>query len=163
MKVSHDSESLKEGQQVITVCAFIYRRINNQIEIFLPRRAKTKKFLPHVYELPGGHVDFGEELIPALKREIFEEFQVKIDVGSPFEAFTYANHIKKSHSVEIVYFAQLKKEQTIQINLEDHADYKWLSEDKLPQAYTPKKNESDPEIQIIKRGFSLLNGKPLNF
>ena len=32
------------------------------IKILLPKRASTKKFLPNVYELPGGHIDFGEDI-----------------------------------------------------------------------------------------------------
>lgn len=40
----------------------------------MPKRADTKKFLPSVYELPGVHIDFGEEPVSGLKREIYEEF-----------------------------------------------------------------------------------------
>ena len=94
-KISHDSEILAEGQQVITVCALIYHNFEGVKKVFMPRRAATKKFLPNVYELPGGHVDFGEELIPALLREIHEEFEIDITVEEPFAAFTYLNEIKK--------------------------------------------------------------------
>ena len=59
----HDSEILTEGQQIFTATAFIHRSSNGITEVFLPRRAATKKFLPNVFELPGGHIDSGEEFI----------------------------------------------------------------------------------------------------
>ena len=81
---SHDSETLADGQQVITACAFIHRQIDGVEKVFLPKRADTKKFLPSVYELPGGHIDFGEDPITGLKREIDEEFGMEVEVGDPF-------------------------------------------------------------------------------
>lgn len=69
-KISHDSETPAKGQQVITACAFITRNFDGVIKVFLPRRAATKKFLPNVYEIPGGHIDFGENLTDGLKREV---------------------------------------------------------------------------------------------
>lgn len=65
-KISHDSETPAQGQQVITACAFIHQQFDGVEKLFWPKRADTKKFLPGVYELPGGHIDFGEDLIPGL-------------------------------------------------------------------------------------------------
>jgi ADP-ribose pyrophosphatase YjhB (NUDIX family) len=70
--ISHDSETLAVGQQVITACAFIHQQFDGVEKVFLPRRALTKKFLPGVFELPGGHIDFGEDIVVGLKREIME-------------------------------------------------------------------------------------------
>ncbi len=94
-KISHDSETPAHGQQVITVCAFIHHDFDGTRKVFLPKRAETKKFLPGVYELPGGHIDYGEDIIAGLKREIMEEMGIKIRVGDPFAAFTYLNEIKE--------------------------------------------------------------------
>jgi 8-oxo-dGTP diphosphatase len=156
-KTQHDSETLAEGQQVITVCAFIHRENpdTGEIELFSPKRADTKKFLPGVYELPGGHVDFGEELIPALKREIKEEFSVEIEVGDCFDAFTYINEIKKSHSVEIVYFAQFKDpEKQIVLEPADHSEYKWFSKEKYLDLGV---SDGDSEKRGILNGFDKLS------
>jgi 8-oxo-dGTP pyrophosphatase MutT (NUDIX family) len=60
-KISHDSEVPANGQQVITACALIHKDFDGIEKIFLPKRATTKKFLPGVYEIPGGHIDFGED------------------------------------------------------------------------------------------------------
>ncbi|MDX9914065.1 MAG: hypothetical protein RBS77_05815 [Candidatus Moranbacteria bacterium] len=58
----HDSETLAHGQQVITACAFIYHDFDGVTKVFLPKRAATKKFLPSVYELPGGILTMGKIL-----------------------------------------------------------------------------------------------------
>lgn len=164
MPTAHDSEVPAQGQQVLTACAFIHRSFEGVEKVFLPRRAHTKKFLPGVFELPGGHIDYGEELIDGLKREILEEFEVTIDVGDPFAAFTYVNDIKGSHSVEVVYFAQFTDPlESIVLHDDDHSEFMWVSEDELPQIYTDQKGADDPEVAILKKGFALLSGHRLKF
>ncbi len=51
MLTSHDSETPAQGQQVITAAAFIYLHFGEEVKLFMPRRAKTKKFLPDVFDL----------------------------------------------------------------------------------------------------------------
>ena len=106
MKTSHDSEIPKDGQQVITATAFIHHNFDGVEKVFLPKRAATKKFLPNINELPGGHIDFGEDIVKGLKREILEEFEMHVNIGDPFFVFTYNNEIKGSHSVEVAFFAK---------------------------------------------------------
>jgi 8-oxo-dGTP diphosphatase len=153
---SHDSETPANGQQVITACAFIHQRIDGTEKLFLARRAETKKFLPGNFELPGGHIEFKEDIIDGLKREVLEELNMHISVGDPFAAFTYANNIKGSHSIEVVYFSKfIDPIENIKINSEDHSEYKWISEKEIFD--TP--NISPEELKNIKRGFELLRGE----
>ncbi len=155
--ISHDSETPAEGKQVITACAFIHQNFEGVEKVFLPRRAATKKFLPSVFELPGGHIDFGEDLVDGLKREIVEEFGMQVDVGDPFAAFTYTNEIKGSHSVEIIYLARFTEPlENIVLNPEDHSEYVWIAEDEIEKIYTENKRGEDPEIQAIRKGFKVL-------
>lgn len=130
--------------------------------MFLLRRAKTKRFLPDVFELPGGHIDYGENLVEGLKREIDEEFGMKINVGSPFAAFTYVNEVKQSHSVEIIYFATfIDEEQKIKLNPSDHSEYIWVPIEELHKAYTDKKDANDTEFVAVRDGLEMLGGKNL--
>ncbi len=77
-KVVHDSETLASGQQVMSACAFIHHDFDGLNKFFLAKQATTKKFLPGKLEMPGGHIDFGEELITGLAREVQEEFAMGI-------------------------------------------------------------------------------------
>lgn len=163
-KIFHDSETPAKGQQVITACAFIHEQFGGVEKVFLPKRAATKKFLPDVYELPGGHIEFGEDIIVGLKREIKEEFGVKIQVGDPFAVFTYTNDIKGAHAVEIVYFATFAKPlENITLQPEDHSSYDWFTKEEiLLRVVDANKSDTDDEIQAIDKGFAILEGEPLD-
>ncbi|HSX17296.1 MAG TPA: NUDIX hydrolase [Patescibacteria group bacterium] len=154
--LSHDSETPAHGQQVITACAFIHHSVDGVEKLFMPKRAATKKFLPGVFELPGGHIDFGEDIVAGLKREIQEELHRDIAVGDPFAVFTYVNEIKGSHSIEVIYFAQFTTDiYQIELNPEDHSEYKWFTENELGEL------PADEETEAIKKGFALLRGESL--
>lgn len=164
MKTVHDSATPTPGQQVITACAFIHQEFDGVHKVFMAKRADTKKFLPGVYELPGGHIDFGETTEDGLVREIQEEFGIDVRLGDPFAVFTYANEIKGSHSIEVIYFAQLVDPDTdVKPNPEDHSSYGWFSEAELSQAFVGEKDTEDDEVKAIYRGFTLLAGGKINF
>lgn len=159
-KTQHDSETLADGQQVITAVAFIHHNFDGVEKVFLAKRAATKKFLPNVFEMPGGHIDYGEDMVEGLKREITEELGgMTISVGDPFGCFTYLNEIKRSHSIEVVYFAEFTGPlENIKLDPADHSEYVWLSKEELDTAYGPDKPEDDAEFVVLRKGFDLLEG-----
>ena len=160
MIISHDSEVPAEGQQVITACAFIHHEINGEQKLFLPRRAQTKKFLPGVFELPGGHIDFGEDIVEGLKREIMEELGMRVRIGDPFSVFDYENEVKGSHSVQINYFGQFEDSiENITLQPADHSEYIWF--DGSDYSLLAVGDKDDRELTVIKKGFAILNGESL--
>jgi 8-oxo-dGTP pyrophosphatase MutT (NUDIX family) len=162
--ISHDSETPAQGQQVISVCGFIHHNFDGVEKVFLPKRADTKKFLPGVHELPGGHVDYGEDAAAALKREVDEELGMSVEVGDIFYEFSYVNEIKGSHSIEVIYFARfIEPIDNIQIQPEDHSEYGWFAENELVNATTTDKGLDDPEFIAMRKGFALLRGEPIRF
>lgn len=159
-KAFHDSETPAPGQQVITACAFIHRNIDGVEKVFLPKRAATKKFLPGIYELPGGHIDNGEDIVKGLKREIAEEFSMTVRLGDPFFAFTYINEVKGSHSIEVIYFASfVESPENVKLNPEDHSEYGWFTEGELSKATSKDRGLDDVEFVAMKKGFALLRGE----
>lgn len=171
-KISHDSETPAHGQQVHSACAFIHYEFKGVTKVFLPKRAGTKKFLPGLYELPGGHIDLYEDIRDGLKREIKEEFDRDITLGDPFSAFTYENQIKGSHTIEVIFFARFVDSiVNIAVNPEDHSGYDWFTEEDViarraemvPTEHVTHAHEDDPEYLTILKGFKLLRGVQPNF
>ncbi|HET8991781.1 MAG TPA: hypothetical protein VFN31_01970 [Candidatus Saccharimonadales bacterium] len=67
--------------------------------------------------------------------------------------------MKGSHSIEVVYFAQLDSaEEMIKLNLEDHSTSGWFTE---AEAVSLNHNDTDDEVTVIKKGFALLRGEPI--
>lgn len=136
-------------KQAITAVAFIHKNG----KLFAPRRAATKSFLPNEFELPGGHIEYGEDLIAGLERELDEEFGLKVMIGDPFFAFTYINEAKQAHYVEIVYFAKLQNpNEDIRLNPDDHSESRWVNEKEALELWV----EGDSERQAILEGFRFL-------
>ena len=147
---------------MIVACAFIHQKFYGVEKVFLPKRASTKKFLPGVYELPGGHIEYGEDIVDGLKREIREELGMEISVGDPFTVFTSINHVKNAQYIEVVYFAKFEGDiKSIHINPEDHSEFEWFAETDIQKVIDTNRIEEDPEVQAIKKGFAVLRGEPL--
>jgi 8-oxo-dGTP diphosphatase len=146
---------------LITACAFIHRKVDGIEKVFLPKRADTKKFLPGKYEIPGGHVDYGEDIEAGLKREVREELGVDVTLGDPFAVFTYTNEVKGSHSIEVVYFAQVVGDpDAITTDPDDHSSFGWFTED---EAIRLNGDDEDEEVTVLKKGFALLKGESPRF
>jgi 8-oxo-dGTP diphosphatase len=161
LKVAHDSETPAVGQQVIVACAFIYHTFDGVNKVFLPQRALTKKFMPGVYELPGGHIDFGEDVAIGLQREVREELGKDITLGGVFSAFTYINAVKGAHAIEVTYFAQfVGATDDYNLHPDDHMAAGWFSEDQY-DTFAVNRDPDDQELVVIKRGFALLAGTPV--
>lgn len=158
-----DSASEARGQQVITACAVINKVIEGEPSILVAKRAETKKFLPGKFELPGGHIDFGESPEDGLKRELKEELDYDVTIGGLFSAFTYVNEIKGSHSVELLYFAQPTDGSFPTVNSDDHSEILWVNKDSISIVEEVNGSE-DQELPYLKHALRLLNGlESINF
>ena len=144
--------SSNQKTQEITVCAFIHKGG----KLFVAKRAETKKFLPGIFELPGGRVDFGETMEDGLKREIKEEFNFKIKIGEPFYVFTYVSRNDTRHSIEVVYFATMDNpDKKITLDANDHSEYRWITKEEISAIL----GKDDPEGEAAKKGFDILRDK----
>lgn len=158
-KPSHDSETPAHGKQVITACAFIHAKIGGVDKVFLPKRADTKKFIPGVYELPGGHIDFGEDIREGLKREILEEFNMTVTLGDVFETFTYRNKVKGGHSIEVIFFATFN-EPLGEIIASGRDLPPGLQRTKFTKCSARAKTNTTLSTKLSNAVFRLLDGEP---
>lgn len=107
----------------------------------------------------GGHIDYGEDIIDGLKRELREEFSMNSKIGEPLAVFTYINEIKGTHSIEVIYFVEFLGDiEKIKLNPEDHSSYVWIAENEIDSIMNENKKGDDPEIMAIRKGFAKLRG-----
>lgn len=114
------------------------KRPNVGIGIFMFDTSKTKFLIgkrkkENVFGLPGGALEFGEELNESAKREIFEETNVKILDEKTIEYICSFNVVRKElnyHWYNIIMKVDLTEEHMINIknNEEDKCEgWVWFS------------------------------------
>ncbi len=68
------------------------------------------------WEVPGGRIDFGEDIDPHIKREVREEVGIEIEPGSPFHIWQWQNERKTREGelmhMQVVAVARLCKPLT---------------------------------------------------
>jgi 8-oxo-dGTP pyrophosphatase MutT (NUDIX family) len=93
------NQSLKKYPKV---CVKIVFRCGNSVLYY-----KTDQ---GIRDIPGGHIEFGETIADALKRELKEELNYEIDVSPKLlYAWTYISRDDQSHRVYIGYLLDLAK------------------------------------------------------
>jgi 8-oxo-dGTP diphosphatase len=90
------------------------------------RGENKRQYISKKYEFPGGKVEIGEERENALKREIFEELNMNIEVQEKFLSVThqYPDFFLTMHSF-------ICKCGNPNLTLTEHIDFKWLNKNEL--------------------------------
>jgi len=102
-------------------CAVIL--FNNKI-LVTQRSANMK--LPLKWEFPGGKLENNESEIDCIKREVFEELEIKIEVVKRMN-----NSIYDYGTFKINLIPFLSKYVSGEIKLNEHNDYKLLKKEEL--------------------------------
>lgn len=122
-------ESLKVAQKVILI-----REDGNILAL---RRSKTDPLRPLTWDLPGGEIEHGEDLIEAIRREVREE------VGFTVENFTLLDAVgfvipNGEYWISIGYIAHVPQDVVITLSFE-HDKFEWLTrEEFLKRTSTPR-------------------------
>lgn len=83
------------------------------------------------WTLPGGHVDYGETLEKAIKREIKEELGIKVKIKKLIGVYSDPKRDPRYHTVSVIYLLE-KPKGKIKLNWES-SEYKYFSLSNLPK------------------------------
>jgi nucleoside triphosphatase len=80
------------------------------------------------YTLPGGHIEVGESMVDAVRREVKEEVGLDVEVVEMLlmqEAIFAPEFYKKKHFIFIDFYCR-SKDQQVKIDQDEIQDYIWV-------------------------------------
>ncbi len=125
-------------KKIFVVAAIIF----NQDKILCVQRGFNKyNYISKKYEFPGGKIEIGESDEEALKREIYEELSMDIEIN---KFFMIVNHQYPDFHLNMKAYECSCKNNTV--ILSEHIDYKWLQTNKLA-----KLDWAEADLPIIQK------------
>lgn len=98
-------------------------------ELLLVKR-NIKPFKGH-WVLPGGHVDYGEKVEDALRREMKEELAISVEIKKLLGVYSDPKRDPRGHRITIAFLIERIRGE-IKLDFEA-SDYKFFSLNRLPQ------------------------------
>ena len=112
----------KELKHISSVYIF-----NDKREVLLIKRSKTAEKDPHIWEVPGGHVDAEDASYEAAaKREAKEESGLSVSNLKHLEDQEFHNRIKHIYVTE-EYSGEVKIVANPETGIVEHSDYMWAT------------------------------------
>ena len=96
-------------------------------KLLIVKRNSNDDLYPGAWEFPGGHVEAGETLKEALKRELKEEIGFEETINPIITHYT--DEVKNNrHDIEIDFIVNVNSDIDVKLSSE-HEDYKWVTKD----------------------------------
>lgn len=116
--------------------------LNDNDEYLVVKRSEDDMLYPGSWEFPGGHQEYGETLVEALKRELKEEIGYEEDINPQIISYNdeFENDI---YHIEINFLIKVNKEKVNVKLSEEHTEYRWVKKNsKLLDDYIRSKIEN---------------------
>lgn len=114
----------------VTVDILIFAKINDDQKVLLIKR-KNPPFQDK-WAIPGGFVEYDEDLEDAAKRELEEETSVKDVNLEQLRAFGTPGRDPRSRTISIVYYTQIDAATVSPKAQDDAKEVQWFSMNNLP-------------------------------
>lgn len=112
--------------QQVSIAALIPRRS----KLLVLRRSSKEVFLPGVFELPGGKVDFGESPTDGLVREVREETGLQAMAWELLDARSYMSKAGSQHNIELFYLTAVNESGEVRIS-DAHDEFRWVGAEEI--------------------------------
>jgi 8-oxo-dGTP pyrophosphatase MutT (NUDIX family) len=134
--------------------------IINDGKLLLIRKSENAPIEPNKWEVPGGRINFGESIEDHIKREVKEEVGIDIEVGEPFDIWTFfIDSSQNADKTQVVVVARFCKPKSLNINFLGHDETDYISEYYwLPVQEVLKYDLISNMIPTIKKCIDLCRG-----
>ncbi len=126
--------------------------MNSKKQVLLQLRDKNKRFYPNKWALCAGHVEAGETLKIAMKRELEEEVGVKVNED---EIIYFQKHLyndNENSNVTHFYYTEINKEaKDFIIQKEELSEVKWFNINEIIEIINSKNNSTVFGKKTIER------------
>jgi mutator protein MutT len=110
--------------------------VNNMGQVFLSRRGPKAGNERGLWEFPGGAVEFGETLAHALRREVFEEYGIEIEVGALLDVVDHILPHEGQHWVSPTYICRVIAGEPVIREPEKCSEIGWFEVSEVPEELT---------------------------
>ena len=110
---------------------------NERGQILLMKRGPKSRNLIGYWNVPGGVLEFGEDPLDAVKREVKEEIDVEINITDELGASSFSLRADQQHWVSFAYACKITKGSLKIMEPEKIDDLQWFDLDKIPTPHSP--------------------------
>ncbi|MDR1694069.1 MAG: NUDIX domain-containing protein [Lactobacillaceae bacterium] len=97
--------------------------IEKKGKILVLKRSAEEEVYTSLWDIPGGKMEFGEQPVEALKREIMEETGLEVDIKKPFTVWSFM----AKPDLQIVGVTLIAEYVSGEVKLSsEHTDFKWI-------------------------------------
>ncbi|MFZ2125861.1 MAG: NUDIX domain-containing protein [Candidatus Saccharimonadales bacterium] len=93
-------------------------------KFLVTKRSLSDKYMPGLWDIPGGTIEFQEQIIDALNREIIEGTGLVVKVGKVLYVYDFVSDPQR-HQFQIVYECEYQDGEVV-LNA-DHDECRWVS------------------------------------
>ncbi len=134
--------------------------VDERKRIYVQRRTLNRKLFPGCWDIVGGHVEAGETLESALKREVLEETGWSlVSIGKLVKEFHWEaeeNGVLKK-KIEFDFLVEVKGNlNSPRLEIEKHDKYHWITFDELSMLLDERNPDDTFIYNVVKEAFSFL-------
>jgi len=97
-------------------------------KVLITQRSFERLHAPGEWEILTGRVDQGETFEEALKREVMEEVNLKVEVFQPFNTFHFYRGPEKAEHLGVSFWCKYKSGE-VKLDKNEQIAYKWATPD----------------------------------
>jgi 8-oxo-dGTP pyrophosphatase MutT (NUDIX family) len=105
----------------------IHAAIVNRGRILVLKRAQRMPYSPGSWDLPGGHLEVGEDFEQCLHREVKEETALDVAI----ERLLGLHSMVAEPYIQATYACRLTVFQKVQLAPHEHVEHRWVTLDEL--------------------------------